>query len=737
MKSPNSETTIHELYEMDLLSVRTFNVCKYSDLLVLKDIYAFYQKNGSFKKIRNCGQKSDDELIELCKEYGFGTEKGLKFETLRRENNTQIQQLLDLKLISIRAFNLCKYSGLSSLDKIVDFFKKHGSFVKIRTCGSKSNLELIKLCKNHMLERIELQEISEGTELQTYSELNAYKKSILNKQIEYILTNISARCKTGIASISAIYNAKEIVETIFQYGFNFEKYRNIGKLTLPELIQVRENISRFIFFLNSISNEELSREYAKLILKTNFVGSTESFEEMLSLAFDSNGKIKLFYLLSKLIDSELLLNRNETRIFHQNYSIIETVSTLSEIGSELDLSKERVRQIHLKIEEEFETYFKFIKNFDIEDIVNYDFNNNSPLIIIDNILAKKINLNEGVNFNSTFYGLALHFYLNKSHSLLGDDETINGKRKSTKTKNYKFYYFIPYKLAKIFNFALFIENIYFKLNERLSESYSLYFEGYLFEFIMNNETRSLDEIKEACEIILLNEFDLIVDSSGYLTFEKNKRKPLLEQMIETFEKEGRSLKVKELLDKINEQNSDSNSSESSLRAILIREKKTFINLRSTSTYGLRKWGNTNDSLKGGTIKNLVYEFLDGSETPMHISEIINHVKKYKETNQRNVLTNLKIEKNTRFKFYKGDFIGLEKKTYTVTLPNYKKIIGGHFHRSTLRRMNGWRIEDVINHYVNKFDYLPVQIRSYIDEKIEANAIKISDNNKLIVNEQNL
>jgi hypothetical protein len=734
MKPLNDETSIHELYDMDLLSVRTFNFCKYSDLICLKDIVEYYKKHNSFKKIRNCGQKSDDELMDLCNKYLNENYTTFKVGTLRKENNTQIQQLLDRELISVRAYNLCKYAGMDSLDKIVDFYKKHGSFKKIRTCGEKSNNELIALCKNHMLSSVTFSETPKESELVVYSELNAYKKSILNKQIDYILTNLTVRSKSGMTSISATLNPKEIIETIFENGFHFNKYRNIGAGTVVELSEFKADISRFMSFLNSITDEELSKEYVKLILKTNFVGLSKNLEKILEQAFDSNGKIKLFYLIGILIETEHLFNKNEKAIFIQKYSNQCPESTLSETGAKLGLTKERVRQIYSKIEEEFDVYLKFIKNFDVEDIVNYEFNNVSNLLIIDDSFSRKINFNEGVNFNSTFYSLVLHLYLNKSHSLLGDNETINGKRKSTKTKNYKFYYFIPNSVFEIFDFALFIENIYFKLNEKLSETYSLYFEGFLFEFLKNNTEKNLNEIKETCEIILLNEFDIIIDSAGYLTFEKNKRKPMLEYVIEFLELSGKPIKVKDLLKKLNDETEDIHTTETSLRTLLNREKGVFINIRSNNTYGLRKWGNEEDSLKGATIKDLVFEYLELHEKPLHISEIVNHIKKYKDTNEKSIMTNLETGKNNRFQFFNGEFVGLKKKTYPLAILNYKKLVGVHFRISTLKTMNGWKIDDVINYYVKNFDYLPVQIKSLLNKKVESNFLIITNDNKLMVHE---
>ena len=119
---------------------------------------------------------------------------------------------------------------------------------------------------------------------------------------------------------------------------------------------------------------------------------------------------------------------------------------------------------------------------------------------------------------------------------------------------------------------------------------------------------------------------------------------------------------------------------------------------------------------------------------MHISEIVNHIKKYKDTNERSIMTNLEMGKNNRFQFFNGEFVGLKKKTYPLTILNYKKLVGVHFRISTLKTMNGWKIDDVINYYVKNFDYLPVQIKSLLNKKVESNFLIITNDNKLMVNE---
>src|SRR5690606_11925414 len=61
--------TIDEIYKKEEISVRSYHVCKYNELHSLSDLKKYYQKNKSFEKLRNCGRKSNEELIDICNKY--------------------------------------------------------------------------------------------------------------------------------------------------------------------------------------------------------------------------------------------------------------------------------------------------------------------------------------------------------------------------------------------------------------------------------------------------------------------------------------------------------------------------------------------------------------------------------------------------------------------------------------------------------------------------------------------
>ena len=242
----------------------------------------------------------------------------------------------------------------------------------------------------------------------------------------------------------------------------------------------------------------------------------------------------------------------------------------------------------------------------------------------------------------------------------------------------------------------------------------------------------MDEIKDTCETIIFNEFSMVINSDGYLVIERNSKKPLHEYAIEILESKGHVMKIEDISKAINEKHPELETTEQTVRANIQKEKNDFIFIGRTSTYGLRRWEKENESLKGGTIRDIVKEFLDAFNTPKHISEILIYVQKYRNTNERSVMTNIEVEENNRFQFFEGNYVGLKGKTYSLDTLNYKRLNGSHFNSKMLAKMNGKDLESAIDYYVKKYGYSNVQVKHLFQKKITEGLIKITPNNKIKV-----
>ncbi len=647
-----------------------------------------------------------------------------------------LEELIEIEWLSVRSINICKDAGLISLNRILDFYSKKGSFMSIRNCGTKTDQELIEICEKYLAGNPVNIEVNKQTEsfLETINSLSPFQKATLNRHFEHLVSNLNVRSYNGLANIQDSLNPKDIFEKIFSERFNFKDIRNIGNKSVEELEKLKLELIRFVNVLQSIQKDQLSKEYTKLIVKTSFTNLPENFEEQFENVFDESGKIKIFTLLNFLINSGQLFSEIQQKSFELSYTNYHTTKvTIDSIAKDLNMTRERVRQIKTKLEEDIQSYFLFVSNLIADDLANYNVNPLNNLITIDKSFANKINNSEGVNFNKNFYSIIFGIFLKKTHSILGDNEIIYGKRKTVNKKKYENCYLIHSLLFECFDFEKFVEDVYLKSNDRIIEAYSLHFQGYIYEFLREGGKSFFQEILSVCEKIIFNEFELVVSSDGYLFFEQNTKKPIHQYYYQILEENGEWMNISDITSVANEKFPFLESKDTSVRGILNKEKNLFIYRGRSSTYGLRKWENEKENVKGGTIRDIVEEFLTSENTPKHISEILDYVSQYRpDTNEKSVLTNIKVDESNKFCFYSGDFVGLQTKNYSPEDIDFKKLIGSHFRKSVIEKMIGWHFNDIVNYYVNSFGYKAVQIEFLIRKKIEVGDFKFSQDNKLII-----
>jgi len=69
MENEIKNLSLSELTQIEGLSVRSQNVCEWNDLIDINSILDYYRNNRNFLKLRNCGQKSNYELLTICEKY--------------------------------------------------------------------------------------------------------------------------------------------------------------------------------------------------------------------------------------------------------------------------------------------------------------------------------------------------------------------------------------------------------------------------------------------------------------------------------------------------------------------------------------------------------------------------------------------------------------------------------------------------------------------------------------------
>jgi hypothetical protein len=667
-----NDMQLEELIEKEELSIRSKNACIKANLHSLQSIMNYYLQHGTFTAIKNCGGLSNFELIRLCEKYNLIQSENI-INTYKQEfsasKDIQLPELIEKEWLSSRAIHICNELGLTTLNKIINFYQTNKSFNGFENCGIVTNKELSDLCEKYLKiqnkyiyipNELDINEKDKkeilGKKTATIKDkkddviqklylLNSFQQNTFSVYFEYIVSNLNKRTYNGLLSISN-GNSKSILETIFKEDFNAKAFKNIGLLSNEEIDNLKNKSFNFISFLEQYDIQEYDKVNIKQIIKYTFnyiFGSSELNSEKV---FDENDNLKLFSLLKYIVEDGSIFNETEKFVFYKTYSN-QFIKTSEFMPNSNNLSKERKRQIRLKIDNSIENYFLFISQLMNKDTA-IRYISLKPLHIIDNNLVSNINKLDDVNFNTNFFKWALGNLLQNTHSVL------NNKWKS----GVENVYIIKSNIYDSIDFE-FLRQIHKKLNIKIKETYSVNFRLLISEYLKEESINIINEIVIVCEEIILKEFDLIVNNDGCLYFNKNTPNATYLYYYEILENQGNVMTLNEISKIIEEKYPLIINNTNYIRAILLREKEYFICIGKTSTYGLRKWEKEYENIKGGSIRNIIEEYLLKEDKPKYLNEIVEYVIKYRPTTyRRSILDNIRFDKK-RFCFYENGLIGLK------------------------------------------------------------------------------
>jgi hypothetical protein len=206
-----------------------------------------------------------------------------------------------------------------------------------------------------------------------------------------------------------------------------------------------------------------------------------------------------------------------------------------------------------------------------------------------------------------------------------------------------------------------------------------------------------------------------------------------EYIIDILEAKGTKMSTTEIFYELKKIFPKTKITKQSVIGTIISHYDQFIYLGRTGFYGLKKWDMKKKNLKPGTIRDFAEEFLKKEKEPKHVLEILSYVKKYRKTSRKSLSHNLLLEEKGRFKFLGFDFFGLNDKAHFLANKSFKKIKEAHFLKSELLKLNGLKIDQVIENYVNKYGYSTNQVTYMLNDKIKGTKkIQVTSDNKLYI-----
>ena len=731
--------TIEEIYFNKEISPKAFNtyiVNKIETITELNEIYAAY---GSFMSIRNCGEKTNLELISICSKYYYNKDT----VELKDLNSNEVTIQMMITSLNQNQQNLINYfikenysklstrtrngfgmhlEGEISLNKIYIkiFSKQLFNPSNLQNLGNRSIPELqayLKEVKDYIIKVYNLKdeneiyiETSKSFENKLQSDiqnLNYLQKQIINFHIQIQFSKLSNRSHNALNSyLEKQIDINNISDRIFSnINFYFKRIENIGIGTSDELELFFNDIK---FFVNKIIDFDDEKKLIELSLKL-FLKETFNVLEI-----DQNiiSKNSIFSIIQFLLEKQVLLGENENYILKNGVLIYENFipQNLEQLAENTNLTRERCRQIRVKLVEELENKLIFFKQYDQDLFANYNLDFNAPSIYITDKIASNINSLDETNFTKHFITLIISFYYKNKYDLIGNlEDVIIAKDFQNRTRyTWSNIFLISQKLSQNFDFVKFTEDVDKRNLETIEETYKLNFKSHLSKFLKTEDLFFLDEIFPICEMLINEELGIFLDNEQNIVFERNTYKTLREYAYEALEIIGKPSHIDEINKQIKILKPEYNSF---ISGSTLSRSFGFVPYGRANIFGLKKWDTEKRNLKGGTIRSIAEEFLQNYSKPIKCNVVANYVLKYRpKSNIKSIIENLKMEDKNRFVFFKNSLIGLKTKNYQIDLFSVFES-----NNQTVRKTWEESYQEVLNFMLinNK---LPSSTNSSIEEK---------------------
>ena len=565
--------------------------------------------------------------------------------------------------LSNRSYGICMDIDLTTLADLINYYVQNKTFLNLRNCGRKTNAELIAICKTYNT-NIEQEQIAEDVNsyITVVDKLTAQQVKEFDSYIRFKAQSLSVRSYNGLNNFTkSQINLKKLV-ALLDPGFDLQSLKNIGQLSEVELHAFLTDIRNK---LNSPDN--LDADIPKQIFISQFskkVKCQASYLNSLYMRCIKDDKLYLFAFIQQLFDKRILFSGNELTVFKAAFNFWDnyTYHSLVEISKSLGLTHERIRQIRKNIYNKLDSTFSFV--YDIDNIHYHTLDVNNDFIDVNKQLIDAIQQEEHVSFTKFFILKMLSIKLSKSHKLIGDLE--NNLYKTNKTANYQKpfnkVFLVRNEYVKGYDFQALLKDMYKRIATPSRKTYSLPLHQYLLSFVKKNADADTMWLLNTTKFVIREEFGAGFIIDDQIFFYRNKLVLLYEHICEALHQINAPATVDDIYLKMLEINPNLQNSEKSIRTTMIKNSDVFISFGKTSIYGLKEWEATKN-IRGGTIKQLVIDYLQTQTKPKHITDILAYVNKFRNTNVNSLITNLRLDKKNQFVFFPKQYVGLADKKH--------------------------------------------------------------------------
>ena len=479
---------------------------------------------------------------------------------------------------------------------------------------------------------------------------------MLYSYFKELSSNLSIRSKNCIKNYKS-----DFLEDFVNKRANLLNMRNVGKKSGKEISILVDTLRYKIAELETI---EMSEEEILWYEEVNVYGGL--LDPFSHEFFSNNGHLPMFYILEKFFRSLLESNRNfqiynlRTPIFKGEESLI-----LDEIADRRNLTRERVRQIHMKIRKhlyQVDDTYKDKKDLSLAKIIsnsndwNYVIDKFQSYNYIDTSMLSGYCAQENHNFTDDFM-LFLIWAIAKQSFIPFGKPILPYPTRSNKEWNNCF--LVKKELADKFDFVRLLELI-----EDYEESNTENLEASAREMIIDTffsawivfDSNVVEEISEIVNNLLIQELGIIPDEQFRFIIEGKKEEDVADIIYDILKSNGDPLSCDDLFQSIDNVYPNRYKSPTSIKAFVVHDSRLCL-VGGNNLVALMEW----EHVKLGSIRNIIVQYLEDFDEPQPIKNIVSHVQKYRDTTDNSVRAT--IGSGDQFIQFSGGYYGLSWKQY--------------------------------------------------------------------------
>lgn len=631
-----------------------------------------------------------------------------------------------LLLLSERARNVCLNAHINTLEEL-EIFSQKRSFEEIRNCGVKTARELydlLQIAESFFL--LDDSTTSRNAQIE-YSDLSNFQKKMLELELEVWRTKLSNGAISTLlkASRNAHIDLKLIFD-LLQDPNKLHGIRGAGEKKIIELSNFLTKVAEHIHDILSYDIDELTLFLEGFKNKYNL--SLKQYTELREKC--ASQSVDLIEICNDyLIENNAFLDDRKKHAFGIIFSpeggpILQR--EVSEIARLFGVSKQTIRNDFEQVKINAKKTLSFLSDFiPYSTIANKQMD--SYIELADLITDNPLKYNYLANDQATLHMLLYYTIPGSKFSkfdVFPSTRVIDLKKRLNQNIGF---YLINNSQISAPKINSFVESILLKLEEQRSikEQYSI--------------KSNLQSMNEA-ELVLIRRIinfhlGLDLNRNDELSLDPNsfvKLGDLIESFLEEL-KEPQSLE--EIYDGILNRFGKTSKSVDALRGTIINDNRfTYFRGGGTSKYGLTRW-TTELDIKDGSITNIILEYLEQFDTPVHYYEVFKHVKEHRDVIRSNIYALIQMNASGRFKMFDGGFIGLAEKSYDDDYISLLHEISPSYSKAVFKYVQDKAFLDtrlVINLFSQKYNLFPIQIEYLLflrEEKgeiiIEGNKIKVA------------